>query len=156
MQATITKPLEWKTSLLSSGFTGDLITPNDPQYEASLIRLAKNAQKQAGLVAFVKSSEDVSNVIKHATANGIEIVIRSGGHSTSGASSTEGGIVIDLSRHLNSVRIEEENKLGYVGGGATWAKVDAEAIKYGLATVAGTVNHTGVGGCVRHFNTLCF
>jgi FAD/FMN-containing dehydrogenase len=156
MQATITKSLEWKTSLLSVGFTGDLVTPNDPHYEASLIRLAKNAQKQAGLVAFVKSSEDVSKVIKHATANGIEVVVRGGGHSSSGSSSTEGGIVIDLSKHLNSVRIDEGNKLGYVGGGATWAKVDAEAIKYGLATVAGTVNHTGVGGCVSHFGTLYF
>jgi FAD/FMN-containing dehydrogenase len=156
MQAMLTKSLEWKTSLLSVGFTGDLITPNDPQYEASLIRLAKNAQKRAGLVAFVKSSEDVSKVINFVTTNGIEVVIRGGGHSTSGSSSTEGGVVIDLSRHLNSVRIDKENKLGYVGGGATWEKVDAEAIKYGLAAVAGTVNHTGVGGCVNRFGTLCF
>jgi FAD/FMN-containing dehydrogenase len=54
--------------------------------------------------------------------------------------------VIDLSRYLNTVRVDEERKLGYVGGGATWGAVDKEAIKYGLATTGGTVNHTGVGG----------
>jgi FAD/FMN-containing dehydrogenase len=42
--------------------------------------------------------------------NRLPIAIHGGGHSTAGASSTE-GLVIDLSRHI-------ENKLAYVGGGA--------------------------------------
>ncbi|KAG8802748.1 hypothetical protein FRC16_008771 [Serendipita sp. 398] len=136
----------WKDPLTSAGFTGDLVTPPDADYDSALVRFAKNAQKKAGLVAFVKSPQDVSLVIKYATANNIPLVIRGGGHSTYGTSSTDGGIVIDLSRHLISVRIDEAKRIGYVGGGANWAAVDAEAIKYGLATVGGTVNHTGVGG----------
>ncbi|TEB04031.1 FAD-binding domain-containing protein [Coprinellus micaceus] len=63
-----------------------------------------------------------------------------------GASSVEDGLVIDLSRYLNQVRIEPDKRLGYVGGGCVWKTVDEAAIKYGLATVGGTVNHTGVGG----------
>jgi FAD/FMN-containing dehydrogenase len=31
-------------------------------------------------------------------------------------------------------------------GGTIWEDVDVEAAKFGLATVGGTVNHTGVGG----------
>ncbi|PVG03740.1 FAD-binding domain-containing protein [Serendipita vermifera] len=138
--------VDFKTPLLAAGFSGDLVAPSDPDYKASLARFAKNAQKNAGLVAFVKSPQDVAHVINFASANSIPIVVRGGGHSTSGGSSIEGGIVIDLSRHLNKVRVDQEKRLGYVDAGANWKAVDEEAIKYGLATVGGTVNHTGVGG----------
>lgn len=138
--------IDFKTPLLAAGFTGDLVVPSDPDYPASLRRFAKNTQRNAALVAFVRSSQDVSHVINFAAANSIPLVVRGGGHSTSGASSIENGIVVDLSRYLNTVRVDEENKLGYVGGGASWKDVDEEAIKYGLASVGGTVNHTGVGG----------
>jgi FAD/FMN-containing dehydrogenase len=141
-----------RTSLINGGFTGDLVIPGDPDYAASLVRFAKNATRKATLVAFAKCAHDVATVIKfvnaHPSPSGtrIPIVVRGGGHSPSGTSSTEDGIVIDLSRHLNSVRIDGDKKLGYVGGGATWGAVDKEAIRYGLATTGGTVNHTGVGG----------
>lgn len=62
------------------------------------------------------------------------------------ASSTNGGIVLDLSRHLNTVRIDPEKKIAFVGGGCVWRQVDSEAIKYGLATPSGVYNDTGVGG----------
>ena len=145
------QPAELKAALSKSGFLGDLVIPGDPDYVASLRRFAKNAQKNAGLVAFVQSAEDISRVIKFIKAQALQgsmipVVIRGGGHSTSGASSTEGGIVIDLSRYLKTVKVDVEKKLGYVGGGATWADVDFETIKHGLATVAGKVNRTGVGG----------
>jgi len=38
------------------------------------------------------------------------------------------------------------SKLAYVGGGALWEQVEKASIQHGLATVAGSVNHTGVGG----------
>jgi FAD/FMN-containing dehydrogenase len=56
------------------------------------------------------------------------------------------GVCIDLSRHFNTTRVDPNNKLAYVGGGAVWKTVDCAAIAHGLATVGGTVNHTGVGG----------
>jgi hypothetical protein len=52
-------------------------------------------------------------------------------------------------RHVNGVRVDTENKLAYVGGGAIWADVDKVVIEHGLAAVAGTINHTGVGGSVK-------
>jgi FAD/FMN-containing dehydrogenase len=144
----------FKAALFSDGFTGDVVIPGDPQYAASLTRFAKNAKRNAALVAFVKSAEDVSRVIKFvnsqssATGTPIHTAIRGGGHSAAGTSSSEGGVVIDLSRHVNTVRVDEEKKLAYVGGGAIWEAVDKEAIKFDLAAPGGTVNHTGVGGSV--------
>lgn len=71
----------------------------------------------------------------------MDLAIRGGGHNPAGASSSDGGIVIDLSRHLAGVTVDPERNLAFVGGGAVWETVDNVAIKYGLATVGGTVNH---------------
>ncbi|KAG8981497.1 hypothetical protein FRB90_007209, partial [Tulasnella sp. 427] len=64
-----------------------------------------------------------------------------------GASSTT-GLVIHLAKYLNTARCDPDSKLIYVGGGATWDPVDKAGAEHGLATVAGTINHTGVGGLV--------
>lgn len=130
-------------------FKGDIVTPSDADYEKAIARWAINACRKAKVVAFVKDAEDVSLAIKYAKAHKLPIAIRGGGHSTSGASSIESGLVVDLSRYLNSVKVDAEKRLGYCGGGALWETVDKTAIEHGLATVAGTVNH------VSHIFPLC-
>ena len=47
---------------------------------------------------------------------------------------------------MRKTTVDPEAKTITVEGGAIWEDVDVEAAKYGLATVGGTVNHTGVGG----------
>ena len=121
-------------------FKGDISTPPDADYAKAISRWALNAQANAKIVAFVKTSEDVALAISYARENRLPITIHGGGHSTAGASSTE-GLVINLSRHLNTVEIDPENKLAYVGGGAIWEQVEKASILHGLATVAGTVGH---------------
>ena len=68
-----------------------------------------------------------------------------GGHSTGGSSSTDGGLCIDLSK-MRNVTVDPEKKTITAQGGALWSDVDAAAGEHGLATVGGTVNHTGIGG----------
>ena len=123
-------------------FKGDIVTPHDPDYEQAIYRWASNAKRRAAVVAFVKDEHDVSLAIMYynARAAGLRIAIRGGGHSPAGTSSSEGGLVIDLSKYMNGVRIDPDQKLAYVQGGAMWGTLDEEAIKYGLAGVAGTVN----------------
>jgi FAD/FMN-containing dehydrogenase len=135
-------------SLLES-FKGDIITPNSPSYKQSISRWAANASRPASYVFFVKDADDISIAIKFACSQSppLEIAIRGGGHSASGASSTDGGAVIDLSRYLDTCMVgelegyESEGKVAFVGGGAIWKTVDEECAKYGLATVGGTINH---------------
>jgi FAD/FMN-containing dehydrogenase len=120
-------------------FKGDVVTPSDADYTDAISRWAANAERNAQVVAFVKNAQDVALAIKYARQNKLDIAIKCGGHSAGGASSTE-GLVIDLSRHMNTVRVDPEQKLAYIGGGALWAQVDKAAIEHELATVAGTVN----------------
>ncbi|KAI5117034.1 hypothetical protein M0805_002250 [Coniferiporia weirii] len=132
--------------LFKSAFKGDLVLPGDKDYEKAISRWASNAARRARIVAFVRDAEDVSLAVGFARSEGLPLAIRGGGHSSSGASSAEDGLVVDLSRYVNGVRVDPKEKLAYVGGGAIWETVDKAAIEHGLATVGGTVNHTGVGG----------
>ncbi|VDB97548.1 unnamed protein product [Peniophora sp. CBMAI 1063] len=129
-----------------TSFKGDIVTPEDPDYEQALTRWAANARRRAAVVAFVRDEEDIALAIKYARSNSLPIAIRGGGHNPAGSSSSEGGLVIDLSRHLASVRVDAEKKLAYADGGALWRTFNNETMKYGLATTGGTVSHTGVGG----------
>jgi FAD/FMN-containing dehydrogenase len=87
-------------------------------------------------VLFPKDAETISKIVKVARQNDVEFVICCGRHSTGAASSTDKGIVIDLSK-MRKVTVDTENKTIALEGGATWYEVDTEAAKYGLATVGG-------------------
>lgn len=100
-------------------------------------------KRQAKIIAFVKNDQDVSLAVRYAQEASLPLAIRGGGHNPAGSSSSE-GIVIDLSRYMNGCRIEDKDKLAYVGGGALWKTVDEAAIKHGLAAVGGTVNHVSI------------
>jgi hypothetical protein len=47
---------------------------------------------------------------------------------------------------MRKVTVDVENRTVTAEGGCVWADVDAATTAHGLATVAGTVNHTGIGG----------
>jgi FAD/FMN-containing dehydrogenase len=122
-----------------------ILTEGDEEYEKSLVRWADNAIKKVGIVVQAICLDDIVKTINFANQNYLDFTVCCGGHSTSGNSSSEGGIVLDM-RKLNKVRVDVEKKLIYAQGGALFGEVDNEAWKYGLATVGGVVYHTGIGG----------
>ncbi|MBM0280091.1 FAD-binding oxidoreductase [Micromonospora tarensis] len=74
------------------------------------------------------------------------IAVRSGGHGLSGASSNNGGVVIDLSM-LNRVQVLDERAgLVRVEAGARWANVAKALAPYGLVVSSGDYGGVGVGG----------
>ena len=93
-------------------------------------------------MVYPTSAEDVSKVVVFAIAKALDIAVVGGGHSTSGSSSTDGGVVIDLSQ-LRACIVDVEKKTVSVQGGALWKDVDEALGVHNLATVGGTVNHTG-------------
>ena len=88
---------------------------------------------------------DVRTALLWAQQHRVDLAVKGGGHSVAGTSSSQDGLVIDLSR-MKTVSVDTENRTVTVQGGATWKEVDEAAGNYGLAAVGGTVNHTGVGG----------
>ncbi|KAJ5139451.1 FAD linked oxidase N-terminal [Penicillium atrosanguineum] len=125
--------------------TATLLTPDSSGYEESLIRWSDTGMKRAGVVVQPVEPMDIRAALLWAQDHGVEIAVKGGGHSTAGTSSSEGGLVIDLSR-MNQVTVDPEAKTITAQGGATWQEVDQAGAAYELVTVGGTVNHTGVGG----------
>ncbi|UZP35479.1 hypothetical protein NXS19_003295 [Fusarium pseudograminearum] len=82
--------------------------------------------------------------VKFAVLNQIPTTVCGGGHSSSGASSSE-GMVIDL-RKMRKVKVDTEAMAVEFEGGCLWEDVDNALERHGLATVGGVVNHTGAGG----------
>ncbi|GAB1520588.1 hypothetical protein RhiTH_003667 [Rhizoctonia solani] len=140
--------LERLRGVLSSNALVNL--PGDPEYTNK--RWARNAEKTAAIVAYPATAQDVAQIITFAqgkspyeTQSKLDLAVKGGGHAPSGASSSEGGLVIDLNPKMNNVRVDPEAKLAYVQGGALWADVDNATFPHGLASVSGVVSHTGVG-----------
>jgi hypothetical protein len=96
-------------------------------------------------VAFPQSAEEVSKLVAFATKYQLDLTVKGGGHSTGGTSATSGGLVIDLAK-MRRVTVDKGMKIITAQGGALWCDVDEAASEHGLATVGGTVNHTGIGG----------
>lgn len=131
---------------LLSGSSAKVFSPTDSGYAATIERWSKAAEKPAGVSVVPTTAEDVAVAIKYAHENNIDVAVKGGGHSTAGASSTSGGLLIDLRSGMHGVTVDTEKQQLHVQGGAIWGDVDAAAWEHKLATVGGTVADTGVGG----------
>ncbi|MEX0710076.1 MAG: FAD-binding oxidoreductase [Chloroflexota bacterium] len=130
---------------LREGFRGELITPANAGYEEARLVWNASIDRRPAIVARCTGTADVVRAVRFATTRGLEIAVRGGGHSVAGHGTVDGGIVIDLSS-MGGVRVDPEARLAWVQGGAVLGQLDHEAALHGLATTAGTVSHTGVGG----------
>ena len=130
---------------LFSHSKAEVRTPKDTGYKESIERWSRAAEKPAGVAIVPTSAEEVSTALRYATEHNLDVAVKGGGHSTAGASSTNGGMLIDLGR-MRKVRVDTDKQQLHVQGGCLWGDVDDAGYKHGLATVGGTVADTGVGG----------
>jgi hypothetical protein len=91
------------------------------------------------------STEEAATVVAFCHANSIGLAVKGGGHFPLPASSTHGGVCIDLSK-MQEIVANVEAKTIKVQGGAIWGEIHAAAQKYGLGLPGGSCNQVGVGG----------
>jgi FAD/FMN-containing dehydrogenase len=130
---------------LRSTISGSVITPGDPGYDTARSLWNGSFDRHPAVVVCCSAPADVAAAIGFAEANGLEIAVRGGGHSPSGASAGEDGLMIHLGA-MSGVAVDPQQRRARVGGGATWAEVDAATQKHGLAVPGGVCSTTGVGG----------
>ncbi|NEK56701.1 FAD-binding oxidoreductase [Geodermatophilus sabuli] len=101
--------------------------------------------RRPALIARCRETRDVVAAIALARRAGLEVGVRCGGHGVAGLAVPEAGLMIDLTP-MGGVRVDPERRRAWVQGGALLGALDAATQPYGLATTAGNVSHTGVGG----------
>jgi FAD/FMN-containing dehydrogenase len=124
---------------------GRLIRRGDPDYDDA--RLVYNAMIDKRPAAIVRCCDvaDVIAAVDFGRESGLDIAIRGGGHNGAGLGTVEDGLVIDLSE-MDGVLVDPEARLATVQGGAVLGDLEHAAGAFGLATPAGNISTTGIGG----------
>jgi hypothetical protein len=124
---------------------GRVITPQDEGYNQARAVFYGGHDRQPAAFIRVKDGEDVASVIALAQESGIELAVRSGGHSTAGHSLSDGGIVLDL-RDMKGLDIDPKNRTAWAETGLTAGEYTVAADTHDLATGFGDTATVGLGG----------
>lgn len=137
--------LKARTSAFRESFGGDLIEPTDAGYDDARKVWNGMIDRRPALVVRPATVDDVVSAVRFGRENDLVIAIRGGGHSMSGLSTCDGGLVIDLSG-MRGVTVDPARRRARVNGGALLSELDSAAQEHGLVCPVGVVGHTGVGG----------
>ncbi|KAK0391577.1 hypothetical protein NLU13_1077 [Sarocladium strictum] len=134
-------------SLLSQLLPEEVAIPGSETYaHSNNYWSALQAELEAECFVLPRSTEDVSIVIKTLTCTNVPFTVKGGGHSAfAGASNTNGGVTVDLSR-LNDITVSDDEKTVSIGPGNRWINVSEALDRQGLAVVGGRVASVGVSG----------
>ena len=129
----------------AAGLRGEVLLAGSQGYDQA--RRVWNAvfDKKPAIIARCTGAADVQKAVNFAREHQLLTAVRAGGHSYSGKSSCDGGLMIDL-QPMQGVRIDPEIKRAYLESGSLLGQLDHECAAFGLATTAGTVSHTGAAG----------
>jgi FAD/FMN-containing dehydrogenase len=130
---------------LQAAIDGEVCVPGSENYDAAVSIWNGDVTKRPSVAVRVTSATDVAAALQFAKDNGLEVSVRGGGHSYSGAALSDGGLTIDLGL-LRDVTVDPGSQRATCGGGVTWAELDAAAQEHGLAVPGGFISHTGIGG----------
>jgi FAD/FMN-containing dehydrogenase len=123
----------------------DAVKPGDPGYDGA--RQDENARLdfRPAVIAYCRSTDDVSSSVRWGAQKGLAIAVRSGGHDYEGFSLNNGGLVVDVSRY-SGVFISSDGKTATVRAGTRMNTLYNELRKAGLTLPGGASGTVGVGG----------
>ena len=130
---------------LRDAVTGRVIAPDDTDYDEARTVTLGGIDRRPEVIVKVADANDVAEVVSLARDTGLELAVRSGGHSASGHGVTEGGIVLDLS-DMKALEIDVEGRTAWAETGLTAAEVTTALAAHGLALGFGDTGSVGIGG----------
>jgi FAD/FMN-containing dehydrogenase len=130
---------------LRNHLRGGVILPDDTDYADARRVWNGNVDRRPALIARCQDTADVQHAVGFASAHGLLVSVRGGGHSAPGYGTNDGGMVIDLSP-MKAIGVDPARRIARAEGGVLWREFDAATQYHGLATTGGTVSSTGIAG----------
>ena len=126
-------------------FEGKVIMPDDPDFDTARTLFYGWIDRRPAAIVRVTNEAEVSRVVMLAKDNGLELAVRSGGHSLAGHSVCEGGIVLDLS-DMRGIEIDPKKCTATAQAGMTTGQFTTATAAHGLAVGFGDSGTVGIGG----------
>jgi FAD/FMN-containing dehydrogenase len=148
---------------LASSLQGDVLLAGDPRYDRARRVWNGSIDKHPALIVECVGASDVVRAVNFAREHKLLTAVRAGGHSTSGKSTCDGGLMIDLAA-MRGVRVDPHARTAYLAPGTLLGQLDRECAGFELATTLGTVSLTGAAGLTlgggfgrlgSHFGLAC-
>jgi hypothetical protein len=130
---------------LSAALRGELITPDDPGYDAARAVYNAMIDRRPAAIAVCRDAVDVIACVRFARAHGVTLAVRAGGHNAAGLGVADDALVVDLSA-MRSTTVNPQDRTVRVDAGCTWGDVDHATVGFGMATPSGFLASTGVAG----------
>lgn len=130
---------------LRAAVHGRVIAPDDEGYDEARTVFVGGIDRRPAVIVRVADATDVATVIALARETGLELAVRSGGHSSVGHGVSEGGIVLDLAE-MKAFDVDVATRTAWAETGLTAAEYSAAAWAHGLATGFGDTGSVGIGG----------
>ena len=141
----MTTTAQFPTTVRRPHFDGRVLTPGTRGYDSARSVWNGMIDHRPKLIVGCASVDDVITAVRTARERDLEIGVRCGGHNIAGLAVPHGGLMIDLTG-LGRVTVDPVRRRARVQGGAMLGALDRATQPFGLATTAGNVSHTGVGG----------
>ena len=139
------RPASISIPRLRAAFNGRVIAPDDAGYDRARTVFLGDIDRRPAVIIRPADATDVSRVISLATETGLELAVRSGGHSAAGHSVTDGGIMLDLS-DMRRLDIDPQQRTAWAQTGLTAGQYTTATGAHGLATGFGDTGSVGIGG----------
>jgi FAD/FMN-containing dehydrogenase len=130
---------------LRAAVDGRVITPGEAAYDRARSVFYGGIDRRPAVIVRPTDTSDVSQVVLLAGETGLDLAVRSGGHSLAGHSTTEGGIVLDLSA-MTALDLDPQERTAWAQTGLTAGAYTTAAGEHGLATGFGDTASVGIGG----------
>ena len=130
---------------LRTDVRGRVIGPDDPGYDEARTPFYGGIDRRPAVIVRVADDADVARVIAIARETGLELAVRSGGHSIPGYSVSDGGIVLDLA-DMRAIDIDADGRTAWAETGLTAVEFANAAHEHGLALGFGDTGSVGIGG----------
>jgi FAD/FMN-containing dehydrogenase len=128
-----------------SRLRGQLLSSEDPGYEASRAVWNAMIDRRPGLIVRCLGVADVVSAVRFAREHDLLLSVKGGGHNIAGLAVCDGGLALDMSL-MKGVWVDPRERVARAQPGCLLGDLDAETQAHGLAATLGFVSATGIAG----------